>query len=510
MASSLSASSERRELREGEGGAGTVKMRRVGKAARFWKPLRAMLLSRAQLLDPPREFLGERVIGGAGDREEIEQHPAQDLPRSRRLEMIRGQHEVLRCEESAAFIEAETTSAVEGVEETTAAPDDEMAGESDAVEREPGALPDEQIDQRERDRDAEPRLDDVGQQRVVHVVIIRLVAAQADLMCEVFDERLDAIQFGRGLFKTPCDLRAPRIEQFALVPKIFAGRERGRQTPGGFFEVAVFTELRAHLPEDCVRLTRLDHGDGIAQVARGNGVRIGEERSQFAERRGLLLRELLFDEPEGFRVIVVQQAQERIALFDHRRWQLNQIGSAREHRNEGSTAAPPAGPRCRGLVFARNRLSRTPMQRKSAFTLVEIMIVVAIIALIAGIALPSFMRARKRAQNIRFIAAMKVASEAFQMYAIEHTGYPADVGPAQVPDAMAPYFGKFAWTLPTPIGGLWDWDYGTVGVKAAISAYQPSVSEDQRLTIDEMIDDGNPDTGSVRVTGGRVTYVVEE
>jgi prepilin-type N-terminal cleavage/methylation domain-containing protein len=150
------------------------------------------------------------------------------------------------------------------------------------------------------------------------------------------------------------------------------------------------------------------------------------------------------------------------------------------------------------------------MQRKSGFTLVEIMIVVAIIAMLVAVAMPSFMRARKRAQNTRFIAAAKVASEAFQIYAVEHAGYPADTGPAQVPDGMAPYFGKLAWTQPTPIGGSWDWDYGTVGVKAAISAYQPSASDDQRLAIDEMIDDGNSDSGIVRVSAGRVTYVVEE
>ena len=126
--------------------------------------------------------------------------------------------------------------------------------------------------------------------------------------------------------------------------------------------------------------------------------------------------------------------------------------------------------RRRGLVFAKNRFNRAQMQRKSGFTLVEIMIVVAIIALLVAVALPSFMRARKRAQNTRFIAAVKVASDAFLIYAVEHAGYPADAGPAQVPDGMAPYFGKFAWTQPTPIGGSWDWDDGTVGVKAAISA----------------------------------------
>jgi prepilin-type N-terminal cleavage/methylation domain-containing protein len=150
------------------------------------------------------------------------------------------------------------------------------------------------------------------------------------------------------------------------------------------------------------------------------------------------------------------------------------------------------------------------MQRKSGFTLVEIMIVVAIIALLAAVALPAFMRARKRAQNVRFIAAMKVASEAFQMYSFEHSGYPPDVGPAQIPDGMAPYLGKLAWTKPTPIGGLWDWDYGTVGVKAAISALQPLAPEDQQLALDEMMDDGDPATGSLRLTPGRVTFVVEE
>ena len=37
-------------------------------------------------------------------------------------------------------------------------------------------------------------------------------------------------------------------------------------------------------------------------------------------------------------------------------------------------------------------------RRNAAFTLVEIMVVIAVIALLAAIAVPAFMRARKRAQ----------------------------------------------------------------------------------------------------------------
>lgn len=150
------------------------------------------------------------------------------------------------------------------------------------------------------------------------------------------------------------------------------------------------------------------------------------------------------------------------------------------------------------------------MQRKSGFTLVEIMIVVAIIALLAAVALPAFMRARKRAQNTRFIAAMKVAADAFQMYSFERSGYPPDVGPTQIPEGMAPYFGKFPWTQPTPIGGTWDWDFGSIGVRAAVTALQPAAAAEQCIQIDEMMDDGNPETGSLRYSGNRLYFILEE
>jgi prepilin-type N-terminal cleavage/methylation domain-containing protein len=53
------------------------------------------------------------------------------------------------------------------------------------------------------------------------------------------------------------------------------------------------------------------------------------------------------------------------------------------------------------------------------FTLVEIMIVVAIIALLAAIAVPSFLRARKRSQASRVLNDLRLIDNACDMYAIE-------------------------------------------------------------------------------------------
>ena len=62
----------------------------------------------------------------------------------------------------------------------------------------------------------------------------------------------------------------------------------------------------------------------------------------------------------------------------------------------------------------------TKLNRKHAgFTLVEIMIVVAIIALLAAIAVPGFLRARKRSQASKILNDLRMIDAAVDQYAIE-------------------------------------------------------------------------------------------
>src|SRR6201996_673076 len=70
-----------------------------------------------------------------------------------------------------------------------------------------------------------------------------------------------------------------------------------------------------------------------------------------------------------------------------------------------------------------------PTRHRQGFTLVEIMIVVAIIALLAAIAVPSFLRARKRSQATTTLESLRIIDAAKDQYAIEN-----GKGPSTTPD----------------------------------------------------------------------------
>ena len=66
-------------------------------------------------------------------------------------------------------------------------------------------------------------------------------------------------------------------------------------------------------------------------------------------------------------------------------------------------------------------------KRRGGFTLVEIMIVVAIIALLAAIAVPGFLRARKRSQASKVLNDLRLIDSAVDQYAIENNKKANDV-----------------------------------------------------------------------------------
>jgi len=157
------------------------------------------------------------------------------------------------------------------------------------------------------------------------------------------------------------------------------------------------------------------------------------------------------------------------------------------------------------------------MKRRAGFTMVEIMIVVAIISLLVGMAVPSMLKYRQGRQNGMVASQIRLACEAFELYKMDHGSWPANEWPGVVPAVMVPYFSQMRfsnagidWTADTMIGGDWDWDGNCQGFTAAVAIPGCHLPRSQMEGVDRMLDDGNLDTGKFRYESSQYTYVLEE
>lgn len=153
------------------------------------------------------------------------------------------------------------------------------------------------------------------------------------------------------------------------------------------------------------------------------------------------------------------------------------------------------------------------------FTLPEMVVVVLVIGILAGIAVPKFFRVRDQSEAAAILANVTLIIDAVERYAAAHGTLPRDAGSSQLPKDLRGYLPAHVFETPTSLGRGLDWNgpgtsyrqFGvTIGVpKANRGAGIHTLPLYQEL--EAHADDGSRSTGWITVVGGnRVQFAYTE
>ncbi len=158
-------------------------------------------------------------------------------------------------------------------------------------------------------------------------------------------------------------------------------------------------------------------------------------------------------------------------------------------------------------------------RRTNGFSLIELAIVVAIIAILAAMAVPAYKLIQDRSRRSAFESDLRAYEQAFDIYAMEVEEYPAtQLTSGVLPSGMAGRLGN-TWTQASPIGGVYRWVYTTETDPTKRSAYielVPSAQFPIRIEasslekIDAEIDNGSLSTGDLQLVASNVRYYLKQ
>lgn len=156
-------------------------------------------------------------------------------------------------------------------------------------------------------------------------------------------------------------------------------------------------------------------------------------------------------------------------------------------------------------------LHLTAKNSPKGFSLVEIMVVVAIIGLLAALAVIAFRHHRVRAQAAALGSDMRVFRDALEQCVMDTGEYALGAPAGQVSATFDPYVRNGNFTAESPVGGSWIVESDVDGVKLLVSVINFTAGIEPIELVDRLFDDGNTSTGNMRLmTPSKYSCIVEE
>ncbi|MBY0310833.1 MAG: prepilin-type N-terminal cleavage/methylation domain-containing protein [Phycisphaerales bacterium] len=144
------------------------------------------------------------------------------------------------------------------------------------------------------------------------------------------------------------------------------------------------------------------------------------------------------------------------------------------------------------------------MRSRDGFTLMELLVMIVVLAILAGVAIPKYFDYSERARISSTAYSWRILTRALNQYIIDNSGtIPPNVNDGLMPPELTPYFTLSEYTRTPPVGGMWDYDEwsnfggGGAGLIVSVSITQSPAPLSTFQRIDAIVDDGNTSTGMV-------------
>lgn len=158
-----------------------------------------------------------------------------------------------------------------------------------------------------------------------------------------------------------------------------------------------------------------------------------------------------------------------------------------------------------------NNIKMPTRRKQTGFTLIELMIVIAIVGILASMAMSAYERFILRSKLSEMTAQLGHFSKAFEVWKQVNGRFPNDSHIVLPDEASNIGINEIQWLAPTLLGGTWNWEGPNTHDFAGISIMGHTAPDEHMEIFDAILDDGDLDTGKFRrVKPGRVTYILEE